>query len=448
MNSRLELMKNGNVNKALFQLGVPTVIGLLMTGFYNFVDSYFVAQLGTEAMGAIAITYPVLTLIPGIALLFGNGGSAFISRLLGSGDHERAETVLSSTIGYALAIGMAIQGALFFLPQILTFLGASENVLPYAIEYSEILFISFIFHIPAICLMNLVRAEGAIGLSTASQIVGALLNIILDPIFIFTLGMGIKGAAIATAIAQFVAFAMLISYYIFDRSLLKFSFSQVKIKKWILIPILQIGIPLFAINLFQSVSLGVANRYAASYGDQTVAALGIVNRVIGMSTFAITGFSRGYQTFTSYNYGANNMDRVKEGTRVAFIWSLSGALVLSAIQIIFAGNIAHAFSDSPVVIAKSIQAMYAGSIFFGTYGFQAIGVIYLLSIGKNKEGFIFSIARQGLLFIPCILMLNYFAGELGIFYAQGITDVITTIILIIYLKNQAPITKVASPTFS
>lgn len=437
MNDRLELMKSGNVKKALFQLGVPTVIGLLMTGFYNFVDSYFVAQLGTEAMGAISITYPLLTLIPGIALLFGNGGSAFISRLLGSGDHDRAEVVLSSTIAYAIAIGVLIQGALFFLPEILTFLGASENVLPYAIEYSEILFISFIFHIPAICLMNLVRAEGAIGLSTASQIVGALLNIILDPIFIFTLNMGIKGAAIATGIAQFVAFAMLISYYIFDRSLLKFSIKKVNIKKWILIPILQIGIPLFAINLFQSVSLGLANKFASFHGDQTVAALGIVNRVIGMSTFAITGFSRGYQTFTSYNYGASNMERVKEGTKVAITWSLAGAIILSLIQIIFAGNIVHAFSDSAIVISKATQAMLAGSLFFGTYGFQAIGVIYLLCIGKNKEGFIFSIARQGLLFIPCILILNYFMGELGIFYAQGVTDIITTALLMVYLRNQS-----------
>ncbi len=437
MNDRLELMRSGNVKKALFQLGVPTVVGLLMTGFYNFVDSYFVAQLGTEAMGAISITYPLLTLIPGIALLFGNGASAFISRLLGSDEHEKAEIVLSSTIVYAILIGIVIQGALFFLPDILIFLGASEKVLPYAIEYSEILFISFLFHIPAVCLMNLVRAEGAIALSTASQIVGALLNIILDPIFIFTLNMGIKGAAIATGIAQFVAFAMLISHYMFGRNLLKFSFKKVNIKKWILIPIFQIGIPLFAINMFQSVSLGIANKFASFYGDPTVAALGIVNRVIGMSTYAITGFSRGYQTFTSYNYGANNRDRVREGTKTAMIWSLTGALVLSVIQIVFAGHIINAFSDSPVVISKAGQAMLAGSIFFGSYGFQAIGVIYLLCIGKNKEGFIFSIARQGLLFIPCIIILNYFMGELGVFYAQGITDLITTVILIGYLRWQS-----------
>ena len=246
MNNQLELMRKGNIKKALIHLGLPTVLGLLMTGFYNFVDSYFVAQLGTEAMGAISITYPLLTLIPGIALLFGNGGSAFVSRLLGSNNTDEAEKVLSSTLAYDIIFGIFIQLALFFLPELLTFMGASENVLPYALEYSQILFISFIFHIPSIALMNLVRAEGAIGLSMASQVVGALLNIILDPLFIFTFNMGIRGAAIATGISQFVAFSMLFSYYLFNFSILKFSLKKVKLKKWIIIPILQIGIPLFS----------------------------------------------------------------------------------------------------------------------------------------------------------------------------------------------------------
>ena len=327
-----------------------------------------------------------------------------------------------------------------FLPQILTFLGASENVLPLAIDYTKILVLSFIFHIPAVSLMNLVRAEGAIALSTASQLIGAILNIILDPLLIFTFGMGIKGAAVATGIAQFVSFAILISYYIFDKSILKFSFNKVRIHKWIVIPILQVGVPLFAINLFQSVSLAVANKFAASYGDTTVAALGIVNRVVGMSTFAITGFSRGYQTFVSYNFGANNMKRVKESTRISIIWGLAGGILLSAIQIGFSSNIINAFSDNAIVISKAMEAMFAGSIFFFTYGFQSIAVVYLLCIGANTSGFLFSSARQGIIFVPVIIAMNHFLGQTGIFYAQGITDLITTALLGIFLlyvtKNQ------------
>lgn len=433
MSSKLELMKNGDIKKALISLGLPTIVGLLTIGIYNFVDSYFVAKLGTEAMGAISITYPMITLIPGIALLFGNGGSAFISKLLGAGDHEKAEVVLSSTIGYSILFGLLIQVSLLFLPQILVFLGASENILPFAIGYSKILVMSFIFHIPAVSLMNLVRAEGAIARSTVSQLVGAILNIILDPIFIFKLDMGIEGAAVATAIAQFVSFSILISYYIFDKSILKFSLKKVKISKWIVIPILQVGVPLFAINLFQSVSLAVANRFAASYGDTTVAALGIVNRVVGMSTFAITGFSRGYQTFISYNYGAGNMKRVKDSTRISVIWGLAGGVLLSLIQIVFSSNIIGAFSDSSIVIAKASQAMFAGSIFFFTYGFQSIAVVYLLCIGANTSGFLFSSARQGIIFVPVIMLMNRFLGQTGVFYAQGITDIITTLILVGFL---------------
>lgn len=439
MNAKLELMKNGSIKKALFGLGLPTIVGLLTIGIYNFVDSYFVSKLGTEAMGAISITYPLITLIPGLSLLFGNGGSAFISKLLGANNQERAEIVLSSTIGYSIVFGLLIQVSLFFLPEILTFLGASENVLPFALGYTKILIISFLFHLPAVCLMNLVRAEGAMALSTASQVIGAVLNIILDPILIFNFNMGIEGAAIATAISQFVSFAILISYYIFDKSILKFSIKKVKISKWILIPILQVGIPLFSINLFQSVSLAVANRFAAQYGDTTVAALGIVNRVVGMSTFAITGFSRGYQTFISYNYGANNMKRVKAATKTAILWSLLGTLALSIIQIGFSSNIVNAFSDNLIVIKKANEAMFAGSIFFFTYGFQAIAVVYLLCIGANTSGFLFSSARQGIIFIPIIIIMNQLLGETGVFYAQGITDLITTFLLIgflYYLKKK------------
>lgn len=433
MSDKLELMNSGEIKKALINLSLPTIIGLLMIGFYNFVDSYFVSKLGTEAMGAISITYPLITLIPGIALLFGNGGSTFISKLLGAGEKEKAETVLSSTIGYSIVFGLLIQFSLFFLPQILRFLGASENILPYAMDYTKVLVFSFIFHLPAVALMNLVRAEGAVALSTTSQVVGALLNIILDPIFIFTLDMGIKGAAVATSIAQFVSFAILISHYISDKSILKFSFKNIKVKKWIVIPILQVGVPLFSINLFQSVSMGVANRFAANYGDTAVAALGIVNRVVGMSTYAITGFSRGYQTFISYNYGARNFNRVKDATRIAIIWSLTGAILLSTIQIVFSSTIVNAFSSDLIVIAKGKQAMFAGSIFFFTYGFQAIGVVYLLCIGANKTGFLFSSARQGIIFIPCIMVLNHFFGQSGVFYTQGVTDLITTVLLIVTL---------------
>lgn len=433
LNKRLYMMAEGTVNKSLIYLSVPTIVGLLITGFYNLVDSFFVAKLGTLSMSAISVVYPLLTLVPGIGLLFGNGGSAFISELLGAKEKKRAEEVLATTFFLCLFFSFLLQLILFKLPQILIFLGASENVLPISLDYSNILILSFIFHIPSVCLMNLVRAEGALKLSTFSQIFGAVLNIILDPIFIFHFNWGIKGAAIATSISQFISFSILLSYYLTNQSYLKLSLSNIKIKLWILKPTLKVGIPLFSINFFQSLSLSATNIVAAPYGDNLVASLGIANRVVGLSTFVVTGFSRGYQTFISYNYGAKRMDRVKEATKKAFSWGLGGGLVLTFLQIFLSSPIIMAFSKDLNVIDLGIKSLIGASLFFFLYGFQAMGIVYLLCIKYSKEGFLFSIARQGIIFFPILFIGKIFFGVSGIIFAQGISDVITTILILIFL---------------
>jgi len=442
MDKRLYIMKNSPIKKALLYLGLPTIIGLLMTGFYNFVDSYFVAQLGTQAMGAISIVYPLITLVPGIGLLFGNGGSAYISELLGANEKEKAEIVLASTLFYCLFFSILSQFILPFLSWLLKTLGASNTILPIAMDYADILIISFLFHIPSVCLMNLVRAEGAIGLSTTSQLIGSILNIILDPILIFTFNMGIRGAALATAISQFISFCILIQYYLRKKSLLHLSYKNIKLQGWIIKPIFKVGIPLFAINLFQSISLSSINIVAAPYGDHTVAALGIVNRVVGMTTFIITGFSRGYQTFISFNYGSNNIERVKQATKTAYLWGILGGIIISLIQILLSKPIVSAFSENHQVVSIGVHALFAGSILFFTYGFQAIAIVYLLCIKYNKAGFIFSICRQGLVFLPVLFLLEHLWSETGIFYAQALADLITSLLIIIFLlkiKNKSAI---------
>lgn len=442
MNKRLYMMKNGEVGKSLIFLSIPTIVGLLITGIYNLVDSYFVAKLGTEAMGAISIAYPLLTLVPGIGLLFGNGGSAFISELLGAEKKDKAEKVLATTFFICLFSSIALQLLLLKLPEVLTILGASKTLLPIAMDYTQILIISFMFHIPSVCLMNLVRAEGALTLSTVSQVFGAVLNIILDPIFIFNLNLGIKGAAIATSIAQFASFLILLLYYISKKSYLKLSIFKMKINLDVLIPIFKVGLPLFAINFFQSLSLSVTNVVAAPYGDDLVASLGIANRVVGMSTFIITGFSRGYQTFISYNYGANRMDRVYESTKKAFLWGTLGGLFLTISQILFASNIVNAFSNQANVIDLGIKSLFGYSLFFFLYGFQAMAIIYLLCIKYSKACFLFSIARQGIIFLPVIYLLEKLFGVYGIVFSQGVSDVLTTIIIIVFLYKIDSIRKI------
>ncbi len=426
-------MENGKVGKALIYLGLPTIVGLVMTGFYNFIDSFFVAQLGTAPMGAISIAYPLVTFIPGIGLLFGNGAAAYISELLGAGEKKKAEIVLASTVFFCVVASILFQSSLFFLEPLLVALGASPSVLPYAMSYTRILIIGFLFQIPSICLMNLVRAEGAVALSTWSQMAGAIINIILDPIFIWPLKMGIVGAAVTDVIGQFISLAILLVYYLRHKSYLTFSWRNVRCEAWFIKPIMKVGIPIFTINLFQSLSISAANIVASPYGDNTIAALGIANRVVGITTFAVTGFSRGYQTFISYNYGALHFNRIKEATRTAYLWAVSGSALLSAIQILFAGPIIRAFSHDPEVIRQGIQAMIGANIVFLTYGFQAMAVVYLLCIKFSKSGFLFSLARQGLAYLPLLLIMEAMLGQSGIYYAQAASDILITICIILFL---------------
>lgn len=433
MDKRLEMMESGKVSKALGYLGLPTIVGLLMTGFYNFIDSFFVAQLGTSAMGAISVAYPFITFIPGIGLLFGNGGAAYISELLGAGEKKKAEIVLSSTLFYCVAASVGFQLVLLFLKPLLKALGASSEVLPYAMDYTGILIVGFLFQIPSICLMNLVRAEGAVALSTKSQIIGSVVNIILDPILIFKFKMGIVGAAVTDVIGQFISVAILLPYYLKRKSYLRLSVKNIRFESWFIKPIFKVGMPIFTINLFQSLSISAANIAAAPYGDTTIAALGIVNRMVGMTTFAITGFSRGYQTFISYNYGAKHFQRIKEATRKAYLWAMSGGAILSIIQILFAKPIVAAFSHDPAVIGQGVHAMYGASIFFFTYGFQAMAIVYLLCIKYSKSGFLFSISRQGIIYLPVLILMERIIGKVGIYYAQGAADVITTLLILAFL---------------
>lgn len=433
MNRRLDIMENAPVSKALAYLGLPTIIGLSVTGFYQLAVSFFVAQMGTQAMGAISIVYPLILIMPGIGLLFGNGGAAYMAELLGAGEKERAETVLASTAFYCILFSVLTQLLLPVMPGLLVLMGASASVLPLAVQYGQILVISFLFHIPSVCMNNLVRAEGNASLSMISQSTGAVLNVALTPLFLFYFDWGIRGAAASAAVAQFVAFCILAQYYLRGKSYLKLDFRKVRFQWWILEPVFKIGVPLLCISLFQSISMTVANIAAAPHGDAVVAGLGIANRVIGMTTLAVTGFSRGYQTFISYCYGAGQPERIRLATKTAYLWGMLGCLGISAIQIGFAGKIVSAFSNDAEVITIGIQALIAGSLLFFTYGYQSMATVYLLCIRYSKAGFVFSILRQGLAYLPLLFVFDRLFAVTGILYTQAVADLVTTALLVLFL---------------
>lgn len=433
---RLFLLREEHVSKALLKLGIPTMIGFITSALYNLVDAYFVGQLGKSQMGAVSVVYPLGVIILGIGLLFGSGASSYLARLLGDKRYDDASKCASTALFTSFGIGaVIIVLMLLFLNPLLSLLGATDTIFPYAKEYGILFIIGLLLNIFNITVSNIITAEGATTVSMAALLSGGVINIILDPIFINVAGMGIRGAAIATLLSRCVTTTFYVVYILSGKSVFLFRFKNYNPSKALYVEILKIGIPLLVFQLLISVSISITNFLSGTYGDAAVAASGIVTRIMSFGSMAVFGFIKGYQPFVGYNYGAGNMSRVKEATRIALLWS-TGFCVLSALGLIlFSGEILAAFSnnDTSVVSIGSKALVLNGAVFIG-FGFQAVYSSYFLALGKAKEGGMISVGRQGAFFIPIIFIFAAFFGLNGIITAQPAAD-FCSIILVAFLSR-------------
>lgn len=298
LNSKMELLGSAPVPKALMSLGVPIMIGMLINALYNLVDAYFVGGLGESPMGAISIVFPLGQVIVGLGLMFGNGAASYLSRLLGRGDRESANKAASTALYSSVIIGaIIIILATVFIQPILTLLGATDTIMPYALTYARIYVISCIFNVFNVTMNNVAASEGAAKTTMCALLSGAILNIGLDPVFIYVLGMGVAGAAIATAISQFVSTLVYLTYVLRKKSAFTFSFKDFKPSKQIYTEILKIGVPTLMFQLFTSLSITLINRAANGYGDAVIAGMGAVTRITSMGTLVVFGFLKGFSFF-------------------------------------------------------------------------------------------------------------------------------------------------------
>lgn len=298
LNSKMELLGSAPVPKALMSLGVPIMIGMLINALYNLVDAYFVGGLGESPMGAISIVFPLGQVVVGLGLMFGNGAASYLSRLLGRGDRESANKAASTALYSSIIIGaIIIILATVFIQPILTLLGATDTIMPYALTYARIYVISCIFNVFNVTMNNVAASEGAAKTTMCALLSGAILNIGLDPVFIYVLGMGVAGAAIATAISQFVSTLVYLTYVLRKKSVFTFSFKDFKPSKQIYTEILKIGVPTLMFQLFTSLSITLINRAANGYGDAVIAGMGAVTRVTSMGTLVVFGFLKGFSFF-------------------------------------------------------------------------------------------------------------------------------------------------------
>lgn len=431
--TRIYLLEEAGVASALLKLGIPTMIGMLISALYNVIDAYFVGGLGLSQMGAVSVVFPIVQIIIGLGMMFGAGASSYISRLLGKGDIEQANTTASTTLFSSIFVGgIIIAAILIFIEPVLTALGATETILPYAKAYALIYVTGSIINVFTVTMNNLLTAQGATKYTMFAMLTGSVANVILDPIMIYGFDLGIEGAAIATVISLCINMGFYIWYILSGKGVLKFSLKKIKFSKTIYGEILKIGIPVLLFQLLASAAMGVINTSAKPYGDYAVAAMGAVTRIMTVVTYVVFGFLKGFQPFAGYNYGAKHFDRMKKSIKLCLIWSTIFCIVSAIILILFSKSIVSLFGTDTQMIALASKALKLNALLFITFGFQMVYASLYLAIGKSLIGSILSLSRQGIFFFPLVLILPRLFGLTGVISVQPLADVLTTIITIIF----------------
>lgn len=438
---KLALLGSAPVPQALLALGLPTMVGMMINALYNLVDAWFVGGLGTSQMGAISVAYPLGQVVVGLGLLFGNGAASYISRLLGRGEKQAAAQVASTAVyGSLLAGGAAIVGSLLFLEPILRLLGATGSILPYALTYARIYILSSIFNVFNVTMNNVVTSEGAARTTMGALLAGAVLNIALDPVFIYALGLGVEGAAIATALSQMVSTLVYLGYVRSGKSAFSFRVRDCRFSQEILAEIFKIGVPTLVFQLLTSLSITLTNMQAKAYGDSAIAGMGAVTRVLSMGSLMVFGFLKGLQPIAGYSYGARQYGRLREAARTSLIWSTAFCVVFGLVLALFPAAIVSQFTRGDAEMVRVGQAaLRAGGLSFFLFGFNSVYSSLLLALGKAKAGFVLGACRQGLCFAPVILLLPRVWGMNGILYAQPAADVMTAAVtagMAVWLKGE------------
>ena len=429
---KMELLGSASIPKALLSMGIPTMIGMLVNAFYNLVDAYFVGGLGESQMGAISVVYPLGQVVVGLGLLFGNGAASYISRLLGRGDKENADKAASTALYSSVSVGaVIIIISMAFLHPILKLLGATDSILPFAATYASIYIVSCIFNVFNVTMNNIVTSEGAAKTTMCALLTGAVLNIALDPLFIYVFDLGVAGAAIATAISQVVSTCVYLTYIFRKKSVFHFRVKDCTYTKETMSEIFKIGIPTLVFQILTSVSISLINNAAGDYGDSAIAGMGVVTRLISMGSLSVFGFIKGFQPIAGYSYGAKKFDRLREAIKTSILWSTVFCVIFGVILALFPAAIVSRFTKGDAeMIRIGAASLRANGISIMLFGFYTVYSSLFLALGKGREGFILGACRQGICFIPVILLLPIVWGLNGIMYAQPIADVLSAIITV------------------
>lgn len=423
------------VPKLITSLAIPAMLSTLITSIYNMADTYFVSQLGTSASGAVGIVFSLMAVFQAIGFTLGTGAGNIVARLMGAKEPDAANRTASSAFFTAFFIGLlfAVFGHLF-IDDLMRLLGATETILPYALAYGRYIILAAPIMCSSFVMNNLLRCEGKSVLSTIGFGAGGILNIILDPIFIFVLDMKTAGAALATALSQFVSFLLLLSFFLLKKSNLRLSVTHISRSPKVYGNILLTGLPSFSRQGLSSVSSVLLNHAAGVYGDPAVAAMSIVSKIVAFIYSITLGFLQGYQPVCAFNYGAKKFDRVKRAVYFSGTVCVAVNLLIAVVCFLAAPHIITAFRrDDLTVIEIGTLALRCQCITFPFCAISSTSNFSLQSTGQSIYALILASCRQGIFFIPLILILPARLGLLGIQINQALCDTLSLAVSIPFL---------------
>lgn len=437
---RISRLENERIGKLLLDFSLPAIIGMIVMASYNVVDRIFVGRgVGSLAISGVTVTFPIIIIFMAFGMLVGIGATANISLKLGEKKIETAEKILANAFTLAIIISVILMIVGYtFMDTLLVSFGASNDVLPYAKDYTHVLLAGTIFQAIAFSLNNIIRGEGNPMMAMKTMVISGVTNIILNPIFIFVLHMGVKGSALATVISQFISAVLVMSYFFGKKSHVKFHFKYLKLEKDIVLKIFSIGMSPFSMQIAASGVIIIFTKSLAHYGgDLAIAAMGIGMAIINFILMPIFGINQGVQPIIGYNYGAKLYVRVKKVMRLATIVSTLICVFGFIAVVFFSEFIVGIFSKDDVqLVVMGSHALRVFLFMLPVVGFQIVSAGYFQAVGKAGSAMVLTLFRQVIMLIPMLFILPHFFQLEGIWLAEPVSDGVSAVLsfILIYFE--------------
>jgi len=429
---RSKRMGQGSIPRLLLRFSAPAIVGMMVQALYNVVDRIFVGQaVGTLGIAGIGVSFPFMLILLAFGMLIGYGGTALISIRLGERKKDDAERVLgNATVLLAGAAILMTAVGLTLLTPLLRLFGASERILPYAQDYLQVIVLGCVFQVVGFGLNAAIRGEGNPRVAMITMLLGAFVNMTLDPIFLFGFGWGMRGAAAATVVAQAVSALWVLSYFHGGRSVLALHARNLRLRWSIVAPILAVGSPIFAMQIAGSALGAIMNHQLRIHGgDLAISVMCIIHAVVMFIAMPIFGLNQGAQPIIGYNYGALRFDRVKRTLQTAIVAASAMTCAGFLVVMCFPAQLIWLFNrDDPALAQLGVHAIRICLAMLPIVGFQIVSASYFQAVGKPKQAMLLSLSRQVLLLIPAILILPSFFGLDGIWAAMPTADLGSSIL--------------------